>query len=54
MKMYLILCYYDEYCQGWEETYGYFLVYAENFEEACIKLKLKLNNAHNFINNTIE
>ena len=36
--MYLIFCEYDEYCQGWEATSGYFLVYADSFEAACNKL----------------
>lgn len=39
MKQYLIYCEYDYYCQGWEATRGYFLVYADSFEEAVSKLK---------------
>jgi hypothetical protein len=54
MKTYLIQCRYEYYCQGYEETFGYFLVYAKSFEEGCNKLSKILQNAHNFENMTIE
>jgi len=44
MKTYLIQYIYDEYCQGYEETVGMALVYAENFEEAVKKLDYRLPN----------
>ena len=50
----LISCYYEYYCQGWEETHGYFLVRADTFSAACEKLKKKLENANRFANHTLE
>lgn len=50
---YLVCCHYEEYCQGYEETWGYFLVTAASFELACKKIKTKLRNAHSFENHTL-
>lgn len=54
MKTFLIQCRYEYYCQGYEDTYGYFLVYAKSYDEACAKLSKKLRNARSFENMTIE
>lgn len=54
MKQYLIRCVYDYYCQGYEETFGYFLVKASSFENACIKIGNKVANAREFENCTID
>ena len=58
---FLISCNFEEYCQGWEETYGWFLVRAETYEQACFKLRTALGegttdtrNVHNFRNCTVE
>lgn len=51
---YLISCTYDEYCQGYDQTWGYFLVTAPSFEDACFKLKKKLINPYNFQDHTIK
>lgn len=51
---FLIHCKYEYYCQGWEETHGYFLVTAESFEKACRKLRKKLKNAYGFENNNVD
>ena len=47
-KQFLVCCNYDEYCQGYEETWGYFLVTASSFKDAVKKLKKKLVNPDNF------
>jgi len=52
-KTFLIECHYEYYCQGYEDTYGSFLVYAASFEEACLKLKRCLNKASRFVNHTV-
>jgi len=54
MKQYLVCLRFDEWCQGYEETWGYFLVTATSFEEACEKLRIKLHNAREFQNHTID
>lgn len=61
MKSYLIFCHYESYCQGWENSYGYFLVHkARNFNDACDKLKywfskqVEVQNPRDFTNNTVE
>lgn len=51
---FLVYCRYEEYCQGWEETYGYFLVTAESFEEAYRKLEKKLEMAHGFQDKNVD
>jgi hypothetical protein len=55
MKAWLIHCTYDYYCQGWEPTQEDFLVYADSYEEAVIKLSrnASLHNVREFINRTI-
>lgn len=53
-KQYLISCYYEYFCQGWEETFGYFLVNADCWENACEKLNKKLRNPRDFVNCNIE
>lgn len=53
-KLFLLFCDYEYYCQGYENTYGYFLVYAEDFADACTKLKREIPSAHNIKNKTID
>ena len=53
-RQFLISCDYEYYCQGFEETYGYFLVSASTFEEACKKLESNLSDATNFHNCNVE
>ena len=43
MKSYLIHCKFDYYCQGTDTTQGDFLVYGENFPDACRKLEQNIN-----------
>lgn len=59
MKQFLIYCEYDYDCQGMDDTFGYFLVRAKSFEEACRKLKARednyfFSNPRNFQNHTID
>jgi hypothetical protein len=49
----LVRCEYDYYCQGWEDTYGYFLVYADSFKDSCSKLAKRLKNARHFEDCTV-
>lgn len=49
----LVHCEHEVYCQGYEMTWGYFLVEAWNFEHACIILREKLDKAGHFKNCTI-
>lgn len=53
-KQYLVYCEYDYYCQGTESTYGYFLVEATHWEDACNKVRARVDNARNFVNKNIE
>ena len=53
-KQFLVYCNYDEYCQGYEETWGYFLVTASSFKDAVEKLKKKLVNPDNFRDCNVE
>ena len=53
-SMILVECTWDHYCQGYEDASGYFLVKARDFEEACRKLEVKLYNARDFRNQTVE
>lgn len=53
-KQYLVYCEYDYYCQGIESTYGYFLVEATHWEDACNKVRANVENARNFENKNIE
>ena len=39
MTAFLIECNYSYYCQGTEDGHGFFLVYADSFEEAVFKLR---------------
>jgi len=54
-KGFLIRFYYDYWCQGWERTTTYLLVYAETFDEAVeqIKNNKEYRNADTFENYTI-
>lgn len=54
MKDYLISCWHTVYCQGSEETFGYFLVRASCYEDAVNKLCSKLESPRDFENCTIE
>ena len=51
--VYLINCDYEEWCQGWDNVNGYFLVYAPSFDEACSYLENELRKPQNFRNCTI-
>ena len=62
VNTYLIHCKYDYYCQGTDTTEGIFLVYAENFPDACRKLEQNIHkvsglpssvNAREFENRTV-
>lgn len=53
-KQFLVYCQYDYYCQGIESTWGYFLVTAKTFAEACAKVQENEENARDFENKTIE
>jgi hypothetical protein len=53
-KAFLLSCWYDYYCQGTEAGFGYFLVYAHSFEDACNKLRQTLENVRDITNCTIE
>ena len=58
MKAWLVECTYDYWCQGWEDTRGYFLVYADSYETACDKVigltaTKGVNNPRDFENKTI-
>lgn len=46
---------YEEYCQGYEWTWTYRLVYARTFEEACNKIKASsgFRNPRDFMDCTI-
>jgi hypothetical protein len=52
-KAYLLSCWYDYYCQGIEQGFGYFLVYAHDYEAACNKLRGQLDNVRDIKNCTI-
>jgi hypothetical protein len=52
-QQFLIYCTYEYYCQGYEDTQGYFLVTATSFEEACGIIRINLRNARNFENKTL-
>jgi len=59
LRDWLIECDYDHWCQGWEKAHGLFLVRADSFEAACVKLEAGFRtavreNPRNFINCTIE
>lgn len=54
MKYFLVYCHYDYYCQGTDDTWGYFLVKARTFQEACRKVAAKVDNAREFVDRTIE
>lgn len=50
---YLLKFTYDYYCQGYESTFEYALVYAYSFEQACNYIRLesaKYTNARDFEN----
>jgi hypothetical protein len=51
--LWLIACSYDEYCQGYERNSGYWLVYADSFEQACEMLRTRLIKPDGFINCTV-
>jgi len=56
---YLIFCEWDYYCQGWDDTYGYFLVTADTFSQACAKVVKHLEeqgmrNVRGFENRTVD
>ena len=53
VKQFLIHCTYEYYCQGYEDTQGYWLVTANSFEDACEILKTELRNARYFENRTL-
>lgn len=53
-RQFLVYCQYDYYCQGIESTWGYFLVEATHFEDACNKIRCHKANTRNFENRTIE
>lgn len=53
-KQFLIFCEYDYYCQGIESTWGYFLVEATHYENACNKVRTRVEKARNFEDRTIE
>ena len=55
MNGYLISFRYEEWCQGWDNTYGYVLVYAHTYEDAVRKLKNtgRYHNPRSFKNHTI-
>jgi hypothetical protein len=57
----LVVCRYDEYCQGWDATWGYFLVRnAPSYEAACNRVKIwfrtqrDMKNPHDFSNHTVD
>jgi len=52
-RQFLIYCTYEYYCQGYEDTQGYWLVTARSFELACHILKEKLRNARDFEDRTL-
>ena len=52
-KLYLIKFTYDYYCQGYESTTEYVLVYASDFKRACWKIEDNYKNARQFENQTI-
>ena len=53
--MFLIKFNYDYYCQGWERTTETCLVYATDYESACIKISKqdKYKDVKDFQNLTI-
>jgi len=55
-KPYLVEFEYEYYCQGFEWTTTTMLVYAENFMQACGKVResTRFREARNFKNRTIE
>lgn len=62
MKAFLIHCKFDYYCQGTDTAEGDFLVYGENFPDACRKLEQNIGkvcglaygeNARDFESRTI-
>lgn len=52
-NLYLIKFTYDYYCQGYEKTVEYALVFASCFEVACEKIPHKYRGAREFENLTI-
>jgi hypothetical protein len=52
-KQFFVRFTYTYWCQGWEETTGYVLVYAKDFDEAIIKIKAQYHEASNFENCTL-
>ena len=52
-KQFLVYCTYEYYCQGYEDTQGYFLVTAKTFEEACGIIQENVRNARDFENKTL-
>jgi hypothetical protein len=54
MKSFLIKFSYDYYCQGYEKTTEYRLVYAKTYRLACLKLEEKFENVRDFENWTID
>jgi len=50
MKDYLVSCKYETYCQGWERSSGDFLVRAESFRDACVKIMDHMKNNQYMIN----
>ena len=54
MKQWLLFCNYTCYCQGWEETYGYFLVSADSLEQAIRILRTNVKDAENIVSHTLD
>jgi len=52
-SQFLIYCTYEYYCQGYEDTQGYYLVTATNFDEACEIIKQNVRNARYFEDRTL-
>lgn len=59
-RSFLVSCHYDEYCQGWESSWGYFLVHnVQSFREACAAVEQSvkddddIRNLHAFHDHTI-
>ena len=53
LKPYLLYCQYEVYCQGFEDEWGYFLVYANSQEEAERKLKDNIEGVQEIEHKTI-